>query len=696
MSTLFDLLLVMLGFSTIVVIHEFGHFAAARWAGVRVLAFAVGFGNALVSYRKGLGWRMGSSEQEYHTHLRSGGGAQISPTEYRLNMLPFGGYVKMLGQDDLNPNAVSAAADSYQRCVPWKKMIIISAGVFLNLVTAGLMFIGVFGMGLKTEAPVIGTVMAGEPAAIAVADSGQVGLKGGDRVLSINGEPADSFNDVSLATAMASRGSTLEITVARESVTEPLVFKVMPVNNPISGLLHIGVGPASSAFIMPVKSERDREAARQALDLMELKGVEPGMRLVQAGNIVNPQRGDALDAACAASGGRPVTAIFEDATGRRVEVSIKPALDLELGAIKLSKDSKQLLDHLRGLVPVMAVGRLTTDSKGYAAGFREGDVIAKLSGPAGTVDYPSLFQGVSLIKQHAGKSLEAVVLRTTDAGVTEPVTLNNVPVSDKGMIGISVSNSAEVNAMLAQSPPMFFDVHDRPLTLPENPLIGRSPCRLIAVNSTPVATLAEARQLMLDAVAAAGGKQTTVELKALPLDETDPAGAVTIQLPIDAQASASLTNLSWSSPFGTAPFEPLETTLKASNPLEAVRMGIAETHRVMTMTYLTFARLFEGTVKVQHLKGPVGIAHFGTLVAERGWVWLLFFFALISVNLAVVNFLPLPIVDGGQFLLIVYEQIRGKPAPIAFQNAAMIAGLILIGISFLFITVNDIRNLFGP
>jgi regulator of sigma E protease len=105
--------------------------------------------------------------------------------------------------------------------------------------------------------------------------------------------------------------------------------------------------------------------------------------------------------------------------------------------------------------------------------------------------------------------------------------------------------------------------------------------------------------------------------------------------------------------------------------------------------------LFEGTVQVQDLKGPVGIAHIGTLIAGKGLIWLVFFFALISVNLAVVNFLPLPIVDGGQFLLILYEKFRGKPAPIGFQNAMAVAGLVLIGSLFLFITFHDIRNLFG-
>jgi regulator of sigma E protease len=68
--------------------------------------------------------------------------------------------------------------------------------------------------------------------------------------------------------------------------------------------------------------------------------------------------------------------------------------------------------------------------------------------------------------------------------------------------------------------------------------------------------------------------------------------------------------------------------------------------------------------------------------------------ALISVNLAVINFLPLPIVDGGQFLFLVFEGIRGRPVPVAVQNAATIAGLVLIGTVFLIVTFHDITNLF--
>src|SRR3954466_9482161 len=95
-----DLLLVILGFGLIIFIHELGHFLAAKWAGIRVLAFAIGFGPAAGSYRRGLGLRKGSSEPEYSALLNAQAAGvttiegrratyhSLSPTEYRLNWLP--------------------------------------------------------------------------------------------------------------------------------------------------------------------------------------------------------------------------------------------------------------------------------------------------------------------------------------------------------------------------------------------------------------------------------------------------------------------------------------------------------------------------------------------------------------------------------------------------------------------------------
>src|SRR5689334_11943479 len=119
-----NLLLLIFGFGFVIFWHELGHFIAAKWAGVKVEQFAVGFGQALVSWRKGLGWRTGSSREEYEKRAREylrarerGGSTDtalteaitdeqkldyaaaalgLGETEYRLNWLPLGGYVKML------------------------------------------------------------------------------------------------------------------------------------------------------------------------------------------------------------------------------------------------------------------------------------------------------------------------------------------------------------------------------------------------------------------------------------------------------------------------------------------------------------------------------------------------------------------------------------------------------------------------
>jgi regulator of sigma E protease len=122
-------------------------------------------------------------------------------------------------------------------------------------------------------------------------------------------------------------------------------------------------------------------------------------------------------------------------------------------------------------------------------------------------------------------------------------------------------------------------------------------------------------------------------------------------------------------------------------------MGFRETHKLVMLTYITIDRLFRGTVGVEQLRGPVGIVHIGTRVANRGITYMIFFLAMISVNLAVLNFLPLPIADGGLMVFLLYEKFRGKPPSPSFQSAATLAGLALVGLLFAVTFYNDIMRL---
>ncbi|MCA9297886.1 MAG: site-2 protease family protein, partial [Phycisphaerales bacterium] len=232
----FDLALIIFGFGAIVFIHELGHFVAARWAGIRVLTFAVGLGNPLVCWRKGVGFTRRSSAIRYRAALADGD-ESVSPTEYRLNALPFGGYVKMLGQEDLNPGARSEEPDSYQNCPVWKRMIVLSAGVVFNVISAGIIFVIVFSMGISHSPPVIGALVPGGPAE-------RAGMLPGDEILEIDDVAPDSFTRVAMKASMAGANHVMHIRADRRG--ETLEFDIKPERSPEIGLLDLGIYPSTS------------------------------------------------------------------------------------------------------------------------------------------------------------------------------------------------------------------------------------------------------------------------------------------------------------------------------------------------------------------------------------------------------------------------------------------------------------------
>jgi regulator of sigma E protease len=700
----FDLLLVVVGFGFIIFVHELGHFLAAKWAGIRVLAFAIGFGPAAVSYRKGLGWRRGSSEREYQdlakrevTGTNPVSPSGVSPTEYRLNWLPLGGYVKMLGQEDLNPNAVSAEKDSYQNTPVWKRMVVISAGVLMNIVLAAALFVAVFMHGLNTEPPVVGAVDPGSPAAAAVALNAQAagvteaGLRPGDHVLEVNGRVPQEFTDLVMASAMSSRGQPVSLLVERPGISALLHFEIKPTEGQASRLLEMGIEPARSATLSKVRTEDDRKRFANEMARIGLPGVEPGMTLVRAGDDTDINDAADLEEAMRRSNGAPVQVEFKSDDGRRVTGTLKPRPKMETGWFKAPSGLPAEVSHFLGLMPVMKV--LPEDEPADRQGLQNNDVFARV----GSVEFPSREQGIGEVHRHKGEQIEIAVLRNVGARVVRTVIDPQPMVRKKndGVIGFYVTDTADSDTMVAMPMPTAATKVGEPAPTAAASLITRPGTRIVAVSGKPVANFAELRAALRDATSSAtDGAVVPVDLE-LPLTGADGRHPVEhVEWKLSEANIRTLRDLGWMSPLDIGLFEPVPFTLQASGPIDAIRMGLVKTNRVMVSTYLTFARLYEGTVKVEHLKGPVGIAHMGTRIAERGITWLLFFMALISVNLAVINFLPLPIVDGGQFIFLVLEQIRGKPVSVEVQNVATVLGLVLIGAVFVIVTFQDIARLF--
>ncbi len=698
LGTVFNLLLVVIGFGAIIFVHELGHFLAAKWAGIRVLAFSMGMGPVVCSYRKGIGWRKGSSEPDYRKLVQSGQDRQlgVSPTEYRFSALPLGGYVKMLGQEDLNPGAISEAPDSYQNRPVWKRMVVISAGVVMNLIMAAALFIVVFMVGLQVQPPVIGAVAESSPATTASPigrDDIPAGLLPEDRILEVNGHRTRAFADVTTEVAMSGRHETVRVLVDRPGAGT-IEFQTQPERDKSTVFLDLGIFAAQARAVISPRAPADRESVERFASLRGLGGIPLGSELT-AINGSPVARPDALAQAAEASNGRPFSATFLPQDKAPITLDVQPVRSLQRGLIAAG-DQFASVEHVLGLRPLLRVDPSSSPDQ-VGQGLKPGDVFVRIA----DAEYPAYDAALQLIPALKGQDIEVEVLRDGEH-VTLPVT-----VSRQGTIGFLPDSTVNTDAITAR-PARIAPESDEPLPAPTPAadLIERAGTRILAIEDEPIGTLRDIPGVIArvtDDAFASGAVPDTFTLRVrveLPLpDQPDGSRPIETRSWTLSRADVdAVRNLGWELPGGKAYlalFEPDMVIDKADSPWGAVVMGIAKSRQTMNQTYLTFLRLFQGTVRIEHLKGPVGIAHLGTQVADRGFIWLLFFLALVSVNLAVINFLPLPIVDGGQFLMLAYEGIRRRPVPIAFQNAVTLAGLLLIGAVFLIVTFHDIKSLLG-
>ncbi|HXL36395.1 MAG TPA: M50 family metallopeptidase [Ktedonobacteraceae bacterium] len=211
-------------FGVCVLVHEFGHFITAKWAGIRVEEFGIGFPPRLVGFRKrdSGGWEViwfsgrHNPEDTYVNQkqpLYSSAGNAVSAlpeamkgqntaynnqletrpsdhTIYSINFLPIGGFVRMPGENgDINDPAGNYDPQSFAAKSAGKRIIVLVAGVTMNVILAMILFTFAYGLGEPTLPAAIGKVVPGSPAYVA-------GLQPGDTIVSVNGHPVQLFTDV--------------------------------------------------------------------------------------------------------------------------------------------------------------------------------------------------------------------------------------------------------------------------------------------------------------------------------------------------------------------------------------------------------------------------------------------------------------------------------------------------------------------
>ncbi len=198
-------------FGICVLIHELGHFLTAKWAGIRVEEFGLGLPPRLVGFRKRAsgGWEViwfggpRSAEDEYGREKQSpfsgaSGGVSVPSTDapeqhrtiYSINWLPIGGFVRMPGENG-DPSDEDGHYDhgSFAAKTAGKRIIVLVAGVTMNVILAMVLFMFAFGAGKPLIPPQVGTIVAGSPAQAA-------GLKAGDTFVSLNGQSVHEWGDI--------------------------------------------------------------------------------------------------------------------------------------------------------------------------------------------------------------------------------------------------------------------------------------------------------------------------------------------------------------------------------------------------------------------------------------------------------------------------------------------------------------------
>jgi regulator of sigma E protease len=290
-------LLAFLGFAALVILHEAGHFFAAKAVGMRVERFALFFPPLIAKRKKG-------------------------ETEYAIGVIPLGGYVKISGMNPAEEIPPEHAHRAYYRQPVWKRIVVIAAGPFVNIVLAFVILAGVYmNQGTVEPPPIVGTIEAGKPAANV--------LKPGDAILAVDGKQLSAEKsyreqvDAIGAAIGRHKGTEVNLTVRRDGAEQVVAGRTF--YDPETKRYRFGFGYDTEASAQPAGPVR---SAGLALDEMWMVTSSTVSHIVQ---IFVPEKREEIGSVV---GGYETTrqAIQVDATTALVILAL---ISLSLGVINL-------------------------------------------------------------------------------------------------------------------------------------------------------------------------------------------------------------------------------------------------------------------------------------------------------------------------------------------------------------------------
>ena len=646
------------GLGFVIFVHELGHFLVAKACGVKCEKFFLGFdigGLKLASFKWG-------------------------ETEYGIGALPLGGYVKMLGQDD-NPAAAAAEAQraraegghaaqvlgsgdlppeptsdphpawdprSYPAQSVPKRMAIISAGVIMNVIFAVLMASLAYGLGVKELTCAVSSVRTGGAA-------WRAGMRTGDEITAIAGRQDPIFSDLRHGVTVGDVAKGIDFTVYRpaDQTSRSLVLKP----DTDLGAPTIGVtSPFSLTLPADISAGLPGAAARAEPPLV-------GGDTIRSVDGVTVETYAELISELSRKRDQPVTLSVE-----RKPAGKGGAAAAEMVEVVLPPQPRRTTGMIMTAGPVKAVQE---GSPAAVAEIQPGDRILAIDGePAGDPlsldDRLALLAGttVRLTLAHDGEADREVTVVPREVTWRDDETTGLACPQSIPTLGLALVVDAVVAEVTADSPAAAAGIRPGD-QIEEANFIESEADDEPAQDGIPLAD--EANWPAVAAMLQRLPEEVRLQVRITPA----------VGESRDLTLTPGLAENSFVIDRGLV-FEPVYRMVKAGSIAGAVRRGVRKAGEDLSLVYSFLGKLTSNAISPRLLGGPIEIAKQAGKSAEEGFGRLLLFLTMLSANLAVVNFLPIPVLDGGHMVFLLYELVRGKP-----PSENVVAGLSYLGLALI-------------
>jgi regulator of sigma E protease len=557
---------------------------------------------------------------------------RIGDTVYQIALVPLGGFCKMAGEERRLDGQAPRPDELHAKGVG-QRFFIYSGGVLMNVAFGLVVFPILFHVGVPFTRPIIGETIPGGAA-------WHERIPEGSEVLTVNGNRVFEF--LHIPTEVALGDPERAVLVVRVPGTRAeKTFELRPRRDATEGIGTIGVVP---------DFERD-EAGRVLVDVTpgspaERAGVKTGDRLISVSDAI-PGLNPLDQIAVQIRGEKPLVVWIESERGAR-EFRIRPEFGPELQPPRVGIAA-----------PLNRVLAVRSSALSDALGIRSDDRLLEVEGRP----IRSLGDFHQALLARSGE-LELLVQRDD-----RPLALSGPEVSDDEALRL-----ASDVALVPDELSTVIVVHPGE---PADRAGLRSGDRIVEIDGFDVKTWTDVTKL----IKLAGREERAASFR---IARRDPRGSAEQyeEVPVKPEARPVAS-------YGLS-LRPAQYVYRSDSVPEAIGFGAYCSWKFLQDSWLTLKRMVTRDVSPRNVGGIITISAVSYSLTESGWAKLFFFWCLVSINLAFLNVLPIPVLDGGHLFFLIVEKLKGSPVSSRVLGYSQLVGVVLILFLMVYVTYNDL------